>query len=68
MTSKLFIHLYKNYFNISNNAALLRYQKKSKEQKKDIIEKIDKINLNDKKLDIKQVIIDCNNNLKKKLF
>ena len=39
-------------------------RKKSKEEK-NIIEKIDKINLNDKKFDIKQEIIDCNNDLKK---
>ena len=54
MTSKLFIHLYGNYVNINDNTVLQKYQeKKGKEQMNDINEKINKINLNDKKFDIK---------------
>ena len=51
MTSKLFINLYKNYVNINDSASLWGYQreKQIKEQKNDIIEKIDKINLSDSK-------------------
>ena len=60
MTSKLFINLYKNYVNINDSASLWGYQreKQIKEQKNDIIEKIDKINLSDSKYDIEQEFID----------
>ena len=69
MTSKLFICLYKNYFYINGDDIPQKYKEKNnKEQKNNIIEKIDKINLNDKKMDIKQEIIDCNNNFKKNYF
>ena len=49
MTSKLLIHLYKNYANINDYVVPYKYQKqKSKEEKNDIVDKIIKINLNDK--------------------
>ena len=45
----------KNYFYTNNNDVPQKYQEKNnKEQKNGIIEKINKINLNDKKFDIKQ--------------
>ena len=49
MTSKLLIHLYKTYANINDYIVPYKYQKKmSKEEKKDIVDKISKINLDDK--------------------
>ena len=48
MTSKLLIHLYKTYANINDYVVPYKYQKqKSKEEKKNIVDKISKINLND---------------------
>ena len=54
MTFKLFIRLNKNYININDNDAFQKYQKKNNEEKNDIIEKIEKINLNDREFGMEQ--------------
>ena len=55
MTSKLLIHLYKNFANINDYVVPNKYNKReSNEQIKEISNKINNINLNDKKEDIKK--------------
>ena len=48
MTSKLLIHLYKNYANINDYVVPYKYQKKEAKSKNEINEEMNKINLNDK--------------------
>ena len=55
MASKLLIHLYKNFANINDYVVPNKYNKReSNEQIKEISNKINNINLNDKKEDIKK--------------
>ena len=48
MTSKLLIHLYKNFANINDYNVPHKYQKKESKNKNEINEEMNKINLNDK--------------------